>query len=293
MRRSWNVSNKRLGKGLKALIQPYSAEKIPEHHGVDKISIRSIKPNPYQPRQKFDKTSLEELTASIKEKGILTPITVRKVGNQFILIAGERRLRASKKSGLKKIPAYIINVADDAEMVEMALIENIQRENLNPIEEAEAYNYLNNRFKLTQRKIAKSVGKKRVTISNSLRLLTLPREIKESIRNGRLSAGHGRAILMMKTHNSMIGLWKKIIKGKMSVRAAEDWAKERTLKKLELKKKVIRKVSPQIKRLEDELISILGTKVRIIYKKGSGSIEVSYFSDDDLERITEMIRSLE
>ena len=287
------MSNKRLGKGLKALIQPYSAEKIPEHHGVDKISIRSIKPNPYQPRQKFDETSLEELTASIKEKGILTPITVRKVGNQFILIAGERRLRASKKSGLKKIPAYIINVADDAEMIEMALIENIQRENLNPIEEAEAYNYLNNRFKLTQRKIAKSVGKKRVTISNSLRLLTLPREIKESIRNGRLSAGHGRAILMMKTHNSMIGLWKKIIKGKMSVRAAEDWAKERTLKKLELKKKVIRKVSPQIKRLEDELISILGTKVRIIYKKGSGSIEVSYFSDDDLERITEMIRSLE
>jgi len=287
------VSNKRLGKGLEALIQPYSAEKIPEHHGVDKISIRSIKPNPHQPRQKFDETSLEELTASIKEKGILTPITVQKVGNQFILIAGERRLRASKKAGLKKIPVYIIDVADDAEMIEMALIENIQRENLNPIEEAEAYIYLNNRFKLSQEKIAKSVGKKRATISNSLRLLTLPREIKESIRNGRLSAGHGRAILMMKTHNSMIGLWKKIIKGKMSVRAAEDWAKEKTLKKLELKKKVIRKVSPQIKRLEDELISILGTKVRIIYKKGSGSIEVSYFSDDDLERITEMIRSLE
>ena len=287
------MSNKRLGKGLEALIQPYSAEKIPDHHGVDKISIRSIKPNPHQPRQKFDETSLEELTASIKEKGILTPITVQKEGNQFILIAGERRLRASKKAGLKKIPVYIIDVADDAEMIEMALIENIQRENLNPIEEAEAYIFLNNRFKLSQEKIAKSVGKKRVTISNSLRLLTLPREIKESIRNGRLSAGHGRAILMMKTHNSMIGLWKKIIKGKMSVRAAEDWAKEKTSKKLELRKKVIRKVSPQIKRLEDELISILGTKVRIIYKKGSGSIEVSYFSDDDLERITEMIRSLE
>lgn len=287
------MSNKRLGKGLEALIRPRSDEKIPESHGVDRISIRSIKPNPHQPRQKFDETSLDELTASIKEKGILTPITVQKVGNQFILIAGERRLRASKKAGLKKIPVYIIDVANDAEMVEMALIENIQRENLNPIEEAEAYIYLNNRFKFSQEKIAKSVGKKRVTISNSLRLLTLPREIKESIRNGRLSAGHGRAILMMKTHNSMIGLWKKIIKGKMSVRAAEDWAKEKTSKKLELKKKVIRKVSPQIKRLEDELISILGTKVRIIYKKGSGSIEVSYFSDDDLERITEMIRSLE
>ena len=287
------MSNKRLGKGLEALIRPRSDEKIPESHGVDRISIRSIKPNPHQPRQKFDETSLDELTASIKEKGILTPITVQKVGNQFILIAGERRLRASKKAGLKKIPVYIIDVANDAEMVEMALIENIQRENLNPIEEAEAYIYLNNRFKFSQEKIAKSVGKKRVTISNSLRLLTLPREIKESIRNGRLSAGHGRAILMMKTHNSMIGLWKKIIKGKMSVRAAEDWAKEKTSKKLELKKKVIRKVSPQIKRLEDELISILGTKIRIIYKKGSGSIEVSYFSDDDLERITEMIRSLE
>ena len=287
------MSNKRLGKGLEALIRPRSDEKIPESHGVDRISIRSIKPNPHQPRQKFDETSLDELTASIKEKGILTPITVQKAGNQFILIAGERRLRASKKAGLKKIPVYIIDVADDAEMIEMALIENIQRENLNPIEEAEAYIYLNNRFKFSQEKIAKSVGKKRVTISNSLRLLTLPREIKESIRNGRLSAGHGRAILMMKTHNSMIGLWKKIIKGKMSVRAAEDWAKEKTSKKLELRKKVIRKVSPQIKRLEDELISILGTKVRIIYKKGSGSIEVSYFSDDDLERITEMIRSLE
>ena len=287
------MSNKRLGKGLEALIRPRSDEKIPESHGVDRISICSIKPNPHQPRQIFDETSLDKLTASIKEKGILTPITVQKVGNQFILIAGERRLRASKKAGLKKIPVYIIDVADDAEMIEMALIEDIQRENLNPIEEAEAYIYLNNRFKLSQEKIAKSVGKKRATISNSLRLLTLPREIKESIRNGRLSAGHGRAILMMKTHNSMIGLWKKIIKGKMSVRAAEDWAKEKTSKKLELKKKVIRKVSPQIKRLEDELISILGTKVRIIYKKGSGSIEVSYFSDDDLERITEMIRSLE
>ena len=149
------MSNKRLGKGLEALIQPYSAEKIPEHHGVDKISIGSIKPNPHQPRQKFDETSLEELTASIKEKGILTPITVQKEGNQFILIAGERRLRASKKAGLKKIPVYIIDVADDAEMIEMALIENIQRENLNPIEEAEAYIYLNNRFKLSQEKIAK------------------------------------------------------------------------------------------------------------------------------------------
>ena len=230
------MSNKRLGKGLEALIQPYSAEKIPDHHGVDKISIRSIKPNPHQPRQKFDETSLEELTASIKEKGILTPITVQKEGNQFILIAGERRLRASRKAGLKKIPVYIIDVADDAEMIEMALIENIQRENLNPIEEAEAYIYLNNRFKLSQEKIAKSVGKKRATISNSLRLLTLPREIKESIRNGRLSAGHGRAILMMKTHNSMIGLWKKIIKGKMSVRAAEDWAKEKTLTQLKKQK---------------------------------------------------------
>ena len=128
------MSNKRLGKGLEALIRPRSDEKIPESHGVDRISIRSIKPNPHQPRQKFDETSLDELTASIKEKGILTPITVQKVGNQFILIAGERRLRASKKAGLKKIPVYIIDVANDAEMVEMALIENIQRENLNPIE---------------------------------------------------------------------------------------------------------------------------------------------------------------
>ena len=140
---------------------------------------------------------------------------------EYILIAGERRLRAAKLAGLTDIPAYVIEVKDDAEMMEMALIENIQRENLNPIEEAEAYAVLNSKFGLTQESVAKAVGKKRVTVANSLRLLKLPSEIKKSIKNGEISAGHGRAILMMKTNQSMLWLWKQIINKNLSVRGAE------------------------------------------------------------------------
>lgn len=279
------MSSNRLGKGIEALIIPREEVSSP---GTLKLNINNISPNPHQPRQQFDEEALQELVASIKEKGILTPITVCEDAGNYILIAGERRLRAAKLAGLKEIPVYIIEVENDAEMVEMALIENIQRENLNPIEEAEAYAVLNSKYGLSQDAVAKAVGKKRVTVTNSLRLLNLPSEIKESITMSEISAGHGRAILMMKTTQAMVKLWQQTIKKNLSVRGAETLAKSYTSHKSEVSQRK-REIDPRIKHLEDELISALGTKVKLTYHKGSGKIIVNYFSDDDFERIFSLL----
>ena len=274
-----------MGKGLEALIIP---RKETISSGTLKLNINNISPNPHQPRQQFDEGALQELVASIKEKGILTPITVQDDTGNYILIAGERRLRAAKLAGLKEIPVYIIEVENDAEMMEMALIENIQRENLNPIEEAEAYAVLNSKYSLSQAAVAKSVGKKRVTVTNSLRLLNLPSEIKESIKIGEISAGHGRAILMMKTTRAMVKLWQQTIRKNLSVRGTETLAKATTSSKSDFTTRK-REIDPRIKHLEDELISALGTKVKLTYQKGSGKIIVNYFSDDDFERIFSLL----
>jgi len=281
------VSNSRLGKGLEALIRPQEDN---ENVGSLTIKIGKIIPNPNQPRQQFDIDALQELVASIKEKGILTPITVCDKDGQYILIAGERRLRAAKIAGLTDIPAYVIEVKDDAELMEMALIENIQRENLNAMEEAEAYSLLNKKFGLSQETVAKAVGKKRVTIANSLRLLKLPTEIKESIKNGKISAGHGRAILMMKTVRSMKWLWQQIITKNLSVRSAENIAQVKTEEKSNTKLSS-KKIDPRLKQFEDQLISALGTKVKLSYSKGKGKIVVNYYSDDDFERIFTILTS--
>ena len=279
------MSNNRLGKGLEALIRPREGT---SSAGTFKININNISPNPNQPRQQFNEEALQELVASVKQKGILTPITVLEDAGNFILIAGERRLRAARLAGLTEIPAYIVEVENDAEMMEMALIENIQRENLNPIEEAEAFAVLNSKYGLSQDAVAKSVGKKRVTVTNSLRLLNLPFEIKESIKIGKISAGHGRAILMMKTDYAMVRLWQQILTKNLSVRGAETFAKlEINQKSADPKQKKV--IDPRIKHLEDELISALGTKVKLTYHKGSGKIIVNYFSDDDFERIFSLL----
>ncbi len=275
------MSSNRLGKGLEALIRPQEDASSP---GTFKININSISPNPNQPRQNFDGDALQELVASIKEKGILTPITVWQNAGDYILIAGERRMRAAKLAGLVEIPAYVIEVANDAEMMEMALIENIQRENLNSIEEAEAYAVLNSKYGLSQDSIAKSVGKKRVTVTNSLRLLNLPLEIKDSIKTSEISAGHGRAILTMKTTQAMVKLWQQIIQNNLSVRGAESLANANIDRKAKVQP-VKKEIDVRIKQLEDKLISHLGTKVKLTYHKGSGKIIVNYFSDDDFERI--------
>ena len=275
------MPSNRLGKGLEALIRPQEGT---SSTGAQMININNISPNPNQPRQQFDEDALQELVASIKQKGLLTPITIREIDGKYVVVAGERRLRAAKLAGLKEVPVYNIEVKNDAEMMEMALIENIQRENLNPIEEAEAYAVLNSKYGLSQEAVAKSVGKKRVTVTHSLRLLKLPSEIKKSIKIGEISAGHGRAILTMKTNHAMIKLWRQIINKNLSVRGAEAFAKSEVSQKSANSKRK-NEIDPRIKHLEDELISALGTKVKLTYNKGTGKIVVNYFSDDDFERI--------
>ncbi len=282
---------RRLGKGLDAIIA--SHQDAPAS-GVAAISIREIKTNPLQPRQVFDPEALQELADSIKQKGVITPVTLRDTEEGYVLIAGERRWRAAQIAGLTEIPAYIIEISDDVDMMEVALIENIQRENLNPIEEAEAYAVLNGKHDLSQDEIAKAVGKKRVTITNSLRLLKLPTDIKRSLREQDISAGHGRALLGLKTTKAQLNLWQTVVKEGLSVRVVEALVQQlnepSTGKKSTAKS---RRVSPQVKAIEDELIALLGTKVKMKSGKDGGSIAINYYSDDDLERILELLRSIE
>ena len=285
------MSSKRLGRGIEALINSELNDKLktPNSPGVSYINLSDIKPNPDQPRRDFNNISLAELSKSIKEKGIITPITVRESNKGYEIIAGERRWRAAKKAKLKSIPAYILNIGDEAEMMEVALIENIQREDLNPIEEAEGYAVLNSKYSLSHDGIAKTIGKKRTTISNALRLLKLPPEIRKSIRSGEITAGHGRAILQKKSIASMKNLWKKIVNESLSVRAAESLVKPKSKKK-KIKNVIVPKAP--IRAIENQLIEIFGTKVKLKPAQIGGSIEIIYFSDDDLERIIDLLQSL-
>ena len=289
------MSSNRLGKGLGALIRPEKeSKKKPSKKSIDKpgvmeVRVKDIHPNPNQPRREFDQNALEELANSIKLKGVVTPVTVRATERGYELIAGERRWRASKISRKQKIPAYVINVKNDAEIMEIALIENVQREDLNPLEESEAYAVLNSKFGMSHNEIAMAVGKKRVTISNSLRLLKLPTEIRRSLRKGIITAGHARAILQGKTLSQMMNAWKKIIDNGLSVRDAEALFKRSTAIK---KNKTVRSFSPQVKAIEDQLIEILGTKVKLKAGKDGGSIEISYYSNDDLDRIIDLIETV-
>jgi len=287
------MATRRLGKGIGALIRPPLNQDITPA-GVTSLPISKIKTNPYQPRKRFDKKSLEELAASIKEKGVITPITVKVEGDGYTLIAGERRLRATRLIKKREIPAYIIELTNDSEMMEVALIENIQRENLNSIEESEAYAVLQGKFSLSQSKIAIAVGKSRTTITNALRLLQLPIEIKKSISDNRISAGHGRAILAMKTESKMLKLWKMILDQNLSVRAAESLVKGKAIRLLKKNKKKIKLKKASVRNVEDELINIFGTKVHVNHKGNKGgSIIVDYFSNDDLERLLDLIRTIE
>ena len=284
---------RRLGKGLNAIIASHRDDSA-RGSGVATIAINQITANPQQPRQFFGSEALQELVASIKQKGVITPITVRDTDGRFMLIAGERRWRAAKLAGLEEIPAYIIEITDDVDMVEVALIENIQRENLNPIEEAEAYAVLSGKHDLSQEDIAKAVGKKRVTITNSLRLLKLPLKIKHSLRDQVITAGHGRALLGLKTTRSRLELWQRIVRDGQSVRMTEALVKKMTDRNADPQRKsVTHRLSPQAKVIEDELISILGTKIKLKTGKKGGNITISYYSDEDLDRLLELMRSIE
>ena len=240
--------NKQLGQGLGALLTP-SKSKI-EDLSQSSILLSKIKPNPNQPRKNFEDKSLKQLAQSIKEKGLISPITVRKLDNKYIIVAGERRFRAHKLLKKKRILAYIIEADSNKDIMYMALIENIQREDLNPIEEAKGYKYLKDNLKSSITDIAKTVGKSRPAVSNALRLLKLPNEIQESILKGEINAGQARAILQRKTSQGMIDLWLKLLKEKISVRKTESLASKR-------------RVSPQLQNIQNKLTRLIGEKVII------------------------------
>ena len=285
------MSSKRLGRGINALIDSKDNNKSFKSNspGVTYIDVKDIKPNPNQPRHDFNNKSLDELSNSIKEKGLITPITMRELDKGYEIVAGERRWRASKLAKLKSIPAYVLNINSDAEMMEVALIENIQREDLNPIEEAEGYAVLNSKYNLSHDDIAKTIGKKRTTVSNALRLLNLPPEIRKSIRTRQITAGHGRAILQKKSTSAMKAIWKKIINESLSVRSAEKLVKPK-IKNKKINKIIVPK--GPVRAIENQLIEIFGTKVKLRPAQIGGSIEIVYFSDDDLERIIDLLQSL-
>ncbi|MCE5313140.1 MAG: ParB/RepB/Spo0J family partition protein [Nitrospiraceae bacterium] len=269
-----------LGKGLEALLPEKGDE-------VVFIEINKIIPNRNQPRKIFRDEALNELATSIKEKGVLQPVIVSRTGDgSFNLIAGERRWRASTIAGLKKIPALIKDVSSQ-DSVEIALIENIQREELNPVETAEAFNKLLKDFNLTQEVLSERVGKDRATIANYLRILKLPDDIKRYLYDSQLSLGHAKALLAIETRQKQIKAAREIISKGLSVRAAEALVKKLSDTKETVKKK--KEKSPEVADLEDRLIKSLGTKVKIHHKKKSGRIEIEYYSLDELDRLLEIL----
>ena len=269
-----------LGKGLESLL-PIKTEDIVT------IDIDRIIPGEQQPRKVFKDAALRELAASIKEKGVLQPIIVTRTGDgTFRIVAGERRWRAASLAGLKKIPAMIKDVASE-ESLEIALIENIQREDLNPIEMAEAFHRLMTDFRLTQEELSAKVGKERATVANYLRLLKLPEEIKRLVNDETLSMGHARAILSIEGKSGQIEAARKIIGKSLSVREAETLTKKWVS---EAKKKTyLKERDPQIESIEERLISHLGTKVRIHHRGNRGKIEIEYYSLDELDRLLEIL----
>ncbi len=285
---------KRLGKGLGALIPDFSETDVQQSERLRDIDVSKVTPNPFQPRETFDPVALEELKQSISENGVIQPITVREVDSGYQLIAGERRLRAVRDLGLDRIPAYVLQVNTDAEMIELSLIENIQRENLNPIDEANGYQTLITKCRLTQDEVAKKVGKDRSTVTNFLRLLKLPKIIQDSLIAGDITTGHARALLGLPSAGEQVTLWKKTVANKYSVRQVENLVKKFT--ETPTKKKETRKESnPFVREIEDKIRSILGTQVRILEnsKGRAGKIEIEYYSKSDLERILEMLEQIQ
>lgn len=267
-----------LGKGLGALIPDKGEETV-------KIELDRIIPGEQQPRKVFDDKALHELAASIREKGVLQPVIVSRTGDgTFRLIAGERRWRASSLAGLRQIPATIKDVASK-DAFEIALIENIQREDLNPLETADAFHRLMKDYNLTQEDVSAKVGKERATVANYLRLLKLPEELKTLVNNGSLSMGHARAILSIEGRAHQIEAARRIVTKGLSVREAETLVK--TIGKE--KKPKARKKDPQIASLEERLIQSLGTKVRIHHKGKKGRIEIEYYSLDELDRLLDIL----
>ncbi len=282
----------RLGRGLSALIPEQDTETpVGQNNNLNEIDVALVQANPYQPRLEFDRAALDELKASIKEKGVIQPITVRKVDDHYELIAGERRLRALTELGQQRVPAYIIEVESQEDMLELAIIENVQREHLNPIEQAVAYQRLIDECDLTQEEVAQKIGKERTTITNILRLLKLPQNIQESVKAEEISMGHARALLSIEDPDTQHAVWQKVMEQKLSVRKTEQLARQSGLPKGK-EKKTKPKRSVFLQKVEQDLREVFGTKVVVHSRKEGGSIEIDFYSPEDLNRLIEIFDQL-
>jgi ParB family chromosome partitioning protein len=277
------TEKKALGKGLSALIP----EKIKTREGTTMLNISEVYASRFQPREDFNPEKLNDLILSIKEKGVIQPILVRAREEEdgYELIAGERRLRAARAVGIEEIPAIIKDV-DDTELLEISLIENIQRENLNPLEQAHAYRRLMEEFGLSQEDIARAVSKDRTTIANILRLLGLPDFIRKSIQNSEITLGHAKALLSLSSAAGQIEFCKKIIKENLSVRQAENFVSTQDAAR---RKRGVKTADPHLIALEEDLQRRLGTKVIIKAGRKRGSIKIEFYSNSDLDRILSLI----
>lgn len=290
------MRKKALGRGIAAMIPDGPQVEDNRSESGYEVELQRVKANPRQPRKDFREDELMELVESIREHGIIQPLTVRKIDDDYELIAGERRLRAARYLKLDRVPVYVIEADNDESVMEMALIENIQRENLNPVEEAQAYQSLIQTYHLSQDDVAKKVGKNRSTVTNSLRLLRLPEEILSSLVNkdSGFTAGHARALLSLDSVEMMNHLWQKILKEKLSVRAAEEWVKKLLKGGITERKETVRAAkTPYQRTVEDKLQNAFGTKVRLKPKEKGGSVEIEYYSNEDLERLLELFESIE
>jgi ParB family transcriptional regulator, chromosome partitioning protein len=276
-----------LGRGLGALLPEFGQG---EPKALLYCGIEEITPNRSQPRKHFDESKLQELAESIKEKGILEPLIVRRTDQGYELIVGERRWRAAQKAGLKEVPVVVKEV-EGREVLEISLIENLQREDLNPIEAAEAFKHLIEEFNISQEDLSKRVGKDRTTITNTLRLLKLPIEVRNQLLQNRITSGHARAILSLESKEKQKELCALIIKKGLSVREAEALVKRWSEKPKKTTPPAKRNgdVESQLISLQDSLRRHLGTKVQITPKGKKGKIEIEYYSHEDLERIVEAI----
>lgn len=285
---------RRLGRGLEALLGPVSREQAVAEGALRELLVTQIRPNPFQPRRSFDETALAELAASIKASGLLQPLVVRANGVSFELIAGERRWRAVQQLGWARVPV-VVKEADDRQLLTLALIENLQRDDLTPIDEATGYQRLMAEFTMPQAEVARLVGKDRSTVSNSLRLLKLPAEVQTMLEQRELTEGHARALLALADPAEIVRVAKEAAEQGWSVRETEARVRGETLQggprgRIKRAKPPARTATAEIRRVEDALRQRLGTDVRVTARrKGRGFVTVSYYSNDDLARLLELM----
>lgn len=282
------MNKKGLGRGLGALISAAETDNDEISTGVMELKLNEIEPNTDQPRKNFDDEKLEQLSESIKKHGVVQPIIVKREGDTYRIVAGERRWRAARIAGLSKVPVVIKDLSNK-QVMEIALIENIQREDLNPIEEAEAYEKLLNEYNMTQEDLSHSIGKSRSAIANTIRLLALTDKLKDYLINGEISSGHARALLSVSDKELQEKICGEVIDKKLNVRDTENLVKKYLNGGTKQKKK---KNSEEFQKIEENLQGIFGTKVKLISNNNKGKIMIEYYSNEELDRIIELVSNI-